>query len=109
MEILGNLKFINKGLGQILHHHERYDGRGYPYGLRKTQIPIEVRILSIVDAFDAMTTDRPYRKAMPMHEVMNELKKCSGGQFDPRLVKIFLEIMRLTNPRIMPLEHRKAA
>lgn len=109
IEILGDLKFINKGLSQILNHHERYDGKGYPYGLKKDQIPFEVRILTIVDAFDAMTTDRPYRKAMPLHDVIAEFKSCSGGQFDPRLVKIFIELIQSANPRIITVHHRKAA
>lgn len=74
----------------ILKHHERYDGSGYPTGLSKEEIPIECRILAIVDAFDAMTNNRPYRDAMTQEAAIDELKKYSGSQFDPELVTFFL-------------------
>ena len=74
----------------ILKHHERWDGKGYPLGLKGELIPIENRILAIVDAFDAMTSDRPYRKAMKADEAFAELRKCQGSQFDPILVELFL-------------------
>lgn len=77
----------------ILKHHEFWDGNGYPVGHKGEEIPIECRILSIVDAYDAMTNDRPYRKAMPRTDALMELKRCSGGQFDPVLVDVFIEIM----------------
>ncbi len=77
----------------ILRHHEQWDGRGYPLGLQGEEIPIECRILAIVDSFDAMTNDRPYRGAMPVHEALAELKKNAGTQFDPQLVEAFLEII----------------
>ncbi len=76
----------------ILKHHEHYDGRGYPMGLKKEEIPIECRILSIVDAFDAMTNERPYSKAISPEEAVRELNRCAGSQFDPMLVKIFIQI-----------------
>ncbi len=75
----------------ILKHHERWDGKGYPFGLKGTKIPLQCRILSIVDAYDAMTNDRPYRKAMKKQEVLFQLKKCSGTQFDPNLMEKFIE------------------
>ena len=77
----------------ILKHHERWDGKGYPLGLRGEDIPIECRILAIADSFDAMTTDRPYRKALPVEEALAELKRWAGYQFDPQLVVAFLETM----------------
>jgi diguanylate cyclase (GGDEF)-like protein/PAS domain S-box-containing protein len=83
----------------ILMHHERWDGHGYPLGLAGEEIPIECRILAIADSFDAMTNDRPYRKAMPVEEALAELEKCSGTQFDPQLVAAFLEIMSGDLPR----------
>ncbi len=92
-EILGDLKFISAGVPIILHHHERFDGKGYPYGLKKEKIPIEVRIITIADSFDAMTSDRPYRKALVLSAVIEEIKKCAGTQFDPMLTKAFLKIV----------------
>lgn len=77
----------------ILKHHERWDGTGYPLGLAGEDIPIECRILAIADSFDAMTNDRPYRRAIPAEEALTEIKKWSGTQFDPHLVQAFLEIL----------------
>jgi polar amino acid transport system substrate-binding protein len=73
-------------------HHERWDGKGYPDGLKHEEIPFEARILAIADTFDAMTTDRPYRKAMPIDEALYEIGRCSGEQFDPQLVPVFLSL-----------------
>jgi HD-GYP domain-containing protein (c-di-GMP phosphodiesterase class II) len=73
-------------------HHERYDGRGYPRGIKGENIPIEGRILCIVDAFDAMTTDRPYRKALSIEEALEELRRNRGIQFDPYLTDIFIKL-----------------
>lgn len=77
----------------ILCHHERYDGKGYPQGLKGEEIPLLSRIIAIVDAYDAMTEDRSYRKAMTMENAIHEIKKNSGTQFDPEIVKIFIDIM----------------
>jgi diguanylate cyclase (GGDEF)-like protein/PAS domain S-box-containing protein len=74
----------------ILHHHERWDGTGYPYGLIKEKIPLFSRMISVVDAYDAMTSDRPYRKALNIKTVMEEFKKCRGSQFDPKLLDVFI-------------------
>ena len=76
----------------ILTHHERYDGKGYPLNLKGDNIPIESRILSIVDAFDAMTHDRPYHKAISIEEALTEISNHAGTQFDPILAKIFTEL-----------------
>jgi len=75
----------------ILTHHERWDGKGYPQGLKGDAIPIQSRILSIIDAFDAMTHDRPYRKAMSVKDATDELKNNSGTQFDTNIVSIFVK------------------
>ncbi|MFP4257850.1 MAG: HD domain-containing phosphohydrolase [Desulfovermiculus sp.] len=77
----------------ILKHHERWDGKGYPLGLAGEDIPIECRILAIVDSFDAMTNDRPYRKAVSVEESLKELKRWAGIQFDPELVDIFVNMI----------------
>ncbi len=78
----------------ILHHHEKWDATGYPSGLAEENIPIECRILAIVDSFDAMTNDRPYHKAMEEAEATKEIVSCSGSYYDPKLVKIFYEIQQ---------------
>ncbi len=77
----------------ILKHHEKWDGSGYPIQLQGEEIPVECRILSIIDAFDAMTNDRPYKKAISREEALEEIKKCAGYHFDPELVKVFLSII----------------
>ncbi len=77
----------------MLRHHERWDGAGYPLGLAGKDIPVECRILSIVDAFDAMTNDRPYRRARSKGEALEEIKLCAGTQFDPELVELFISIV----------------
>ena len=74
----------------ILHHHERWDGQGYPLGLSGESIPLESRVLALVDSYDAMTNDRPYRKALTHHEALTEIKKNHGRMFDPHLTDLFL-------------------
>lgn len=76
----------------ILKHHECWDGGGYPLGLKKEAIPLECRILAIADAYDAMVSDRPYRKAMLHEQAITELKRCAGTQFDPNLVDRFIKM-----------------
>ena len=75
----------------VRHCHEHFDGRGYPDGLVGTDIPIESRIILVVDAFDAMTTDRPYRVRLPVEEAARRLRENAGRQFDPQIVEVFLE------------------
>jgi HD-GYP domain-containing protein (c-di-GMP phosphodiesterase class II) len=77
----------------ILKHHEWWNGEGYPLGLKGDEIPLECRILALADAYDAMTSDRPYRKAMSHEEAVSEIKRHAGTQFDPNLVPRFLEIL----------------
>jgi diguanylate cyclase (GGDEF)-like protein len=77
----------------ILKHHEKWDGTGYPIGLFGEEIPLECRILAIVDTFDAMTNDRPYRKALPMESAVHEIRRCKGTQFDPSLVELFCQVV----------------
>jgi diguanylate cyclase (GGDEF)-like protein/PAS domain S-box-containing protein len=77
----------------ILHHHEWWNGNGYPLGIKGEKIPLACRLLAIVDAFDAMTNDRPYRPALSFSEALGELRKFAGTQFDPELVNCFIEVM----------------
>jgi HD-GYP domain-containing protein (c-di-GMP phosphodiesterase class II) len=78
--------------------HERYDGRGYPDGLRGDDIPLEARIIFACDAFHAMTTDRPYREALSVEEAFRRLAEAAGTQFDPRVVEICLRVLRQPPP-----------
>lgn len=91
--ILEPLKFLQEEKEIILHHHEHYDGKGYPQGLKKDQIPLGARIIAVADAFDAMSSDRVYRKRLPKATVIKELKDNSGTQFDAHLVGVFLKII----------------
>ncbi len=94
VHILGKVEFLEHIVPIIRHHHERYDGYGYPSGLKAENIPLLARIVSVVDTFDAMTTNRPYRKALSIEESLAEIEKCSGGQFDPFVVERFVDMVR---------------
>ncbi len=74
----------------VLFHHERWDGDGYPTGRSGVEIPIGARVLAVVDAFDAMTSDRPYRRALPVEAAIEEVDRCAGGQFDPVVARVFV-------------------
>jgi len=87
VNIVQSIKELKDCLPGIKHHHERYDGKGYPDGLKGKQIPLIASIISVADAFDAITTDRPYRKRFTKEEAVAELARCSGAQFDPLIVK----------------------
>ena len=91
-DILSKARSLHKYILPARHHHERYDGSGYPDGLCGDGIPIFASIISIADAFDAMTSNRPYRSALPAVTALNELACSSGKQFKPELVKVFLEV-----------------
>ena len=90
--MLRQVKFLQGPAEIILAHHERWDGRGYPRALHEDEIPLGARIFSVVDTFDSMTSDRPYRKALTTLESLNEIMACSGTQFDPVVVEAFLDI-----------------
>lgn len=92
-KILNSVKLLEPVLPLVYHHHERFDGTGYPDGLRGEEIPLGARIIAVADAFESMTSDRPYRKALPVEEAVAELRRGSGRQFDPRLVKVFMELV----------------
>jgi HD-GYP domain-containing protein (c-di-GMP phosphodiesterase class II) len=88
--VLRMLPGFERAALDILHHHESFDGKGYPAGLKKTEVPIVSRIVSVIDAFDAMVSSRPYRKGLPFEEAVRRLILASGTQFDPVVVQCFL-------------------
>ena len=90
LEPLESSSFFREVQVAVLHHHERVDGMGYPYGLSEEQIPYISKIILIVDTVDAMTQSRPYRKGLPLDVAYKELERCAGTQFDPELVEIFV-------------------
>ncbi len=92
-EILERFPRYREGRDIVLYHHERYDGEGYLEGLRGDEVPIGSRIVAVADAYDAMTTDRPHRKALSHEIAVDELKRCSGSQFDPVVVGAFLKYL----------------
>ncbi|MBV5338715.1 MAG: response regulator [Deltaproteobacteria bacterium] len=93
-DILSEIGFLKAPAEIILSHHERFDGTGYPKQLKREQIPIGARIFSVVDTLDAMTSDRPYRKALPFDKVTSEIINNRGTQFDPAIADLFLSIPR---------------
>jgi putative nucleotidyltransferase with HDIG domain len=90
----------NQILEAVAHHHERYDGSGYPDGLGKEQIPLGARILAVADAFDAMTSARPYREAMSVKTTCAEIRSSIGNQFDPDIAEAFLRIVKVNNSMV---------
>lgn len=92
-EILKDFPVFQKTAINVKHHHERYDGRGYPAGMRGQDIPLFSRIILIADTFDAMTSTRPYRKGLPFEVAFAELREFSGSQFDPEIVEKFIFCM----------------
>ena len=91
VEIVREIQAMEGTLAIIQDHHERIDGKGYPRGLRGDEIALGARILAVADTFDAMTSDRPYRKGLPTEVAFDEIKRCSGTQFDPEVAQVFLE------------------
>ena len=104
-EIMAELPSMHLAKEIILHHHEHIDGKGYPYGLKGDEIPLLARIVSIADAFDAMTSERPYKKRyMSQSEAFKELERCSGTQFDGELVQVFISQMKKNSVAINDIE-----
>lgn len=93
-QILRPLRFLEKIIPIVHHHHERYDGKGYPDGLKGEDIPLGARIIAVADTFEAMTADRPYRKGLPAEVAYQEIEKNAGTQFDPKAAAAFLEISK---------------
>ncbi len=92
-EMLKQIDYLQRALEIPYCHHEMWDGKGYPRGLKGEEIPISARMFSIVDVWDALRSDRPYRKALPRAEVIDYLKSKSGSHFDPKVVDAFLQII----------------
>jgi HD-GYP domain-containing protein (c-di-GMP phosphodiesterase class II) len=91
--ILDNIAYLENALPCVLHHHERFDGQGYPEKIGGDTIPLPGRIISVADAFDAMTSDRPYRKKRDYRSALQELKINAGTQFDPQIVEAFAKLL----------------
>lgn len=110
-ELVKHIKSFEKSgiLNMILYHHERYDGTGYPKGLKGEEIPLEARIMAVADAFDAMTSHRVYREARRLEYTLSELQKERGKQFDPVVVDAFLKKVEKTNRNIYPSEQSEGA
>jgi putative nucleotidyltransferase with HDIG domain len=89
--LLAPITRARPALPYVLFHHERWDGDGYPTGRAGAEIPVGARVLAVVDAFDAMTSDRPYRRALPAESAIEEVERCAGGQFDPVVARAFVE------------------
>lgn len=106
VEMIRHLPEVDYLIPAALGHHERWDGKGYPRGIQEEEIPISARCLSIADVFDAMTTDRPYRKGLSIAYALSEIEKGAGTQFDPRLADIFV---RLVRGRDIPLSVQAAS
>ncbi len=91
-DILSGIPLLRDVLPGVLHHHERFDGKGYPHGLAGERIPLIARVLGIADTFDAMSSNRAYRPALPRQKVLEEIARCAGTQFDPSLAKLFVTL-----------------
>lgn len=98
-QILRSIDMLKEATSAVYHHHERYDGHGYPEGLKGEKIPYLARILGVADAFDAMTSERPYKPKKSIHEAIIELQDNAGTQFDPEIIDAFIHVLR-ANPAI---------
>ena len=94
--MISKVSFLEGALPIVLYHHEHYDGSGYPFRMKGDAIPLEARMFAVIDAYDAMTFDRPYRKAMPIAEALAEIERNAGKQFDPKVVEAFTRLIRRT-------------
>lgn len=105
--IVTPIRVLGEAVDVVRFHHERFDGDGYPHGLKGAEIPLAARIFSVVDAFDAMTSDRPYRKARSVARALEELRRCAGSQFDPEVVKAFVALSEENETLVLPETHEQ--
>jgi HD-GYP domain-containing protein (c-di-GMP phosphodiesterase class II) len=105
-QILNGIDFLRESSEIVYSHHERYDGTGYPRGLKENEIHLGARVFAVVDAYDAMTSRRPYREAMTRDDALEEIMRNSGTQFDPDVVSAFLKMVR-SNPDGFRDEHEE--
>lgn len=105
-QILSNASIFQDMIPIVYHHHEKFDGTGYPTGLAGEDIPLFARIAAVADTFDAMTTKRSYRNALPLEVVRAEIEKCSGTQFDPAIAKVFLDILDHHYDEILDIQNK---
>ena len=92
--ILSPIKQLKGIIPAVRHHHESYDGTGYPDKLKEEEIPLFARILAVADTYDAMKADRPYRSGRTMDFIIEEFRRCSGTQFDPKVAEAFLKVLK---------------
>ncbi len=104
--ILSNATIFKDIIPIVLHHHERFDGKGYPKMLAGENIPLLARITAVADTFDAMTSKRSYRDALPLDVVKEEIRKCSGAQFDPKVASAFLDILENNYEKIKEIQDK---
>jgi HD-GYP domain-containing protein (c-di-GMP phosphodiesterase class II) len=98
LEMLQSISFLENSLDIPYCHHEKWDGTGYPHGLREEEIPFAARMFAIADVWDALSSDRPYRPAWPISKVREHCKSLSGTHFDPQIVEMLLELTQVDEP-----------
>jgi HD-GYP domain-containing protein (c-di-GMP phosphodiesterase class II) len=94
VDIIRPIQSLQSIIPLLLYHHERWDGKGYPFGLKKENIPLGARIVAIADVYQALVSDRPYRRAYPKRKAMEMIKENSGTHFDPDIVDVFINILQ---------------
>ncbi len=105
-DILDPIKFLHPLVPGVHLHHERWDGRGYPLGLKGNDVPIMARIIAVADTYDAMTSDRAYRRALPHDVAIGEIERCSGSQFDPDVSGVFIEWLDEFREELAAMGHK---
>jgi len=100
-EVLGNLPWMEPCIPMIRYHHERWDGLGYPDGLKGADIPIGARIIGVCETYDILSTGADYRDAMDEYAALDEIRRCAGTQFDPEVVEAFIAAQRIVQPAVL--------